>query len=56
MNKGKNKSIEINYGAPGDAMDAQEFKRMIKKAESGLFHSMKTVKNELVKSKTKHSR
>ena len=56
MNKGKIKSTEINYGTPSDAMDTQEFERMIKKAESGRFHSMDTVKIELTKWKLKHSK
>lgn len=50
----KIKSAKINYSVPGDAMGQQEFEQMIKKAENGPFHSMKTVKAELAKWKAKH--
>ena len=41
---GKIKSAKVNYSIPGEAMDQQEFEQMIKKAENGPFHTMKTVK------------
>jgi len=53
---GKTKLVKVNYGVPGEAMDQQEFEQMIKKAENGPFHSIKTVKAELAKWKAKHSK
>ena len=53
---GKTKLAKINYSVPGEVMDQQEFEQMIKKAENGPFHSMKTVKSELAKWKAKHAK
>jgi hypothetical protein len=52
----KIKSEKINYAIPGDAMDQQEFEQMIRKAENGSFHTIKMVKAELEKWKTKYSK
>ena len=52
----KIKSTKINYSKPAGIMDQQEFEQMIKNAETGPFHSMKTVKNELAKWKAKYSK
>jgi hypothetical protein len=52
----KIKSAKTNYAIPGDAMDQREFEAMIRKAENGPFHTMKTVKAELAKWKTKYSK
>lgn len=43
---GKAESGKINYAIPGKAMDQQEFEQMIKKTESGPFHTIKAVKTE----------
>lgn len=56
LDMGKIKSAKVNYSIPGDPMDQQEFEQMIKKAEMGPFHSMKTVRNELAKWKAKYSK
>ena len=53
---GKIKSEKINYAIPGDATDQQEFEQMIRKAEKGPFHTIKTVKTELEKWKAKYSK
>ena len=56
LNMGKVKSAKINYAIPGDAMSQQEFEQMVRKAEAGPFHTMKSVKAELAKWKAKHSK
>jgi len=53
---GKIKSSKINYALPGDSMNQEEFQQMIKKAEAGPFHTMKTVRTELAKWKAKYSK
>ena len=53
---GKVKSDKINYAISGDAMNQQEFERIIRKAEAGSFRTMKAVKPELAKWKAKYSR
>jgi len=40
---------KTNYAVPGKPMDQQEFERMVKDAENGNFHSLKTVKEETEK-------
>ena len=52
----KTKSAKTNYAIPGDAMSQQEFGQMIQKAESGPFHTIKSVKTELEKWKAKYSK
>lgn len=52
----KVKSSKINYAIPGDAMDREEFEKMIKKAKNGPFHTIDKVKAELEKWKAKYSR
>ena len=56
LSMGKIKSAKTNYAIPGEAMGQQEFEQMIKKAENGPFHTLKSVKTELAKWKAKHSR
>ena len=51
---GKIKSAIINYATPGKVLEQQEFEQMIKKAESGPFHTIKAVKIELEKWKAKY--
>jgi hypothetical protein len=53
---GKIKSAKINYAIPGEALEQHEFEQMIKKAESGPFHTIKAVKIELGKWKAKYSK
>ena len=52
----KIKSTKVNYSNPVGTMNQQEFEQMIKKAETGPFHSIEKVKNELVKWKSKYSK
>ncbi|MEO8885860.1 MAG: hypothetical protein ABI367_07330 [Mucilaginibacter sp.] len=51
---GKVKSPKVNYATPGDVIDQQEFEQMIRKAESGPFHSIKSGKSEVAKRKAKN--
>jgi len=53
---GKVKSAKTNYAAPGKAMNQHEFELMIKEAENSTFHSIKTVKEELGKWKSRYSK
>jgi hypothetical protein len=50
---GKIKS-KTNYAIPGEAVNQQELEQMIRKAESGPFHTMKAVKSEVAKWKAKN--
>jgi len=53
---GKIKSVKINYAIPCDAMSQQEFGQMIKKVETGPFHTITSVKAELEKWKAKYAK
>ena len=50
----KVKVVKADYAHPGDAMDQQEFEKMIKEAEKGPFHSLKIVEEKLAKWKARH--
>lgn len=53
---GKVKSPKVNYATPGGVIGQQEFEQMIRKAESGPFHTIKAVKAEVAKWKAKNSK
>jgi hypothetical protein len=52
---GKIKSQKVNYAIPGEPMSQQEFEQMIGEAEKGPFYTVKEVKTELAKWKSKYA-
>lgn len=56
LNMSKTKASKTNYAIPGKPMEQHEFEQMVKDAESGNFHSVKTVREEMEKWKAKYSK
>ncbi|HWZ15084.1 MAG TPA: hypothetical protein VNW95_07570 [Mucilaginibacter sp.] len=53
---GKIKSAKINYAVPGEAMDQKDFEKMVSEAEKGPFHTLKALRSELAKWKSRYSK
>lgn len=56
LNMSKAKSSKNNIALAGPPFDQTEFEQMIEDAEKGPFHSIQTLKEEILKWKTKYSK
>ena len=56
LDMSKTKPSKNNVALPGPPLDPAEFRKMIKDAEKGPFHSIRTLKEDITKWKAKRSK